>query len=153
MRPAGRGPASPRRFAMDCLARREHSAAELRRKMAARDFTADEIDATLARLEQDGLLSDERFAQAFVAWRSRRGQGPLRLRAELAQRGVTAELIDESLEGVDWHGAARVAREKKFGPELPAQYADKARQARFLQYRGFDPEQIQRALAGGWEQD
>lgn len=153
MRPAGGGPASPRRIAMDCLARREHSVEELRRKLATRDFTPDEIDATLARLEQEGLLSNERFAQAFVAARHRRGQGPLKVRAELSRRGLAAELIARSLEGVDWHGAACAAREKKFGPELPDQYADKARQARFLQYRGFDTEQIQRALAGGWEQD
>lgn len=153
MRPAGGGQASPRRIAMDCLARREHSVEELRRKLAARDFTPDAIDATLARLEQEGLLSDERFAQAFVAARHRRGQGPIRVRGELSQRGVPAELIAVSLDGVDWHGAARAAREKKFGPELPGEYAEKARQARFLQYRGFDAEQIQGALAASWEQD
>lgn len=153
MCPAGASPASPRRVAMDCLARREHSVAELRRKLAARDFTPEAIDATLADLEREGLLSDARFASAFVAARHRRGQGPTRLKAELSQRGLTGELIAAALDGVDWHDAARAARTKKFGPELPAAYKEKARQARFLQYRGFDGDQISQALAGEWEQD
>lgn len=153
MCPAGGSPASPRRVAMDCLARREHSAEELRRKLAARDFTPAEIDATLAGLEQDGLVSDERFARAFVASRWRRGQGPARVRAELAQRGVVRELITATMTDLDWHSAARAAREKKFGTGLPRDFKDKARQVRFLQYRGFDGEQINGALAGDREQD
>jgi len=153
MCPAGASPASPRRLAMDCLARREHSVEELRRKLAARDFTPEAIDATLAELEQDGLLSDARFAEAFTASRYRQGKGPSRLRAEMQQRGLAGELIAAALETRDWHHAAREARAKKFGPELPTEFKDKARQARFLQYRGFDGEQISHALAGDWEQD
>jgi regulatory protein len=138
---------------MDCLARREHSADELRRKLVARDFTPGEIDATLADLEREGLLSDARFAEAFVAARWRRGQGPARLRAELVQRGLSSELIITALDAHDWFEGARAAREKKFGSEQPADYKDKARQIRFLQYRGFDGEQIRHALADDWEHD
>jgi regulatory protein len=153
MCPAAGGQASPRRVAMDCLARREHSVAELRRKLAGKDFTPEEIDAALARLQQDGLVSDARFTEAFVNSRHRRGQGPAKVRAELQQRGVAGELITAVLASVDWQGAAHAAREKKFGPEIPDNFAAKARQARFLQARGFTAEQISTALAGGWEQD
>jgi regulatory protein len=138
---------------MDCLARREHSVAELRRKLLAKAFGPDEIDAALAGLQRDGLVSDARFADAFANARHRRGQGPARVQAELQQRGVAGELITTALASVDWEAAARVARQKKFGPDMPDNYADKARQARFLHSRGFTAEQINGALAAGCEQD
>ena len=153
MRPAGSGQASPRRVAMDCLARREHSVAELRRKLAARGFAGEEIDATLAGLARDGLVDDARFADAFVGARHRRGQGPARVRAELQQRGVAGETIGAALDAVDWRAAAVAARGKKFCRHIPEDFTDPARQARFLQYRGFSAEQIGQALAGAWAED
>ena len=153
MSSAARGEATPRRVAMNCLARREHSVEELRRKLAARDFESAEIEATLADLRQDGLLSDSRFAEAFVRARSSRGQGPIKLQAELKGRGLGRELIAAALDPLDWGGIAAAAREKKFGPEIPVEFAARARQARFLQYRGFGSEHIRRALAGDWDQD
>jgi regulatory protein len=69
------------------------------------------------------------------------------VRGELRQLGVDSELIDEILEAYsEWNVRAQEARKKKFGAELPAQYADKARQSRFLAYRGFTGSQIRSAL-------
>ena len=153
MSPAARGEATPRRVAMGYLARREHSAAELRRKLGKRDYSAEEITATLVALEQEGLQSDRRFAEAFARSRCRRGKGPSRVRAELRERGVAEELVDLALQDLDWAAAARAARQKKFGPDIPADFADRAKQMRFLQYRGFGSDEIRHALAGDWDQD
>lgn len=138
---------------MDLLARREHSVAELRRKLAARDLPAGDIEAVLTELVAEGLASDARFAEAFVAARLRRGQGPARIRRELELRGVGRELADTALGQADWSGSAQAVREKKFGQALPADYRERARQARFLQYRGFTAEQIHRALGGAGDED
>jgi len=131
---------------MDCLARREHSVLELRRKLAARDFDSAEIDATLAGLQADGLLSDARFAEAFARGRIRRGQGPVKIRLELEARGIAGELVSEILDGEDWAALANAARRKRFGQNPPREYRERARQARFLQQRGFAMGDIQAAL-------
>ena len=141
-------PADVRRAAMDLLARREYARAELRRRLERRVLPAELIRAALDELVADQLLSDTRFAESFVASRSNRGQGPQRIRRDLEQRGVAGELIDVALAeaGVDWRRLAIQVRRKRFGPDLPAEYREKARQMRFLQYRGFELDQIHGAL-------
>jgi regulatory protein len=132
--------------ALRCLAQREHSRAELARKLAALGG-ADEIDAELDRLVALGLLSDARFADAFVRSRAAR-YGVLRLRGELARRGVAAELIGAVLEGRETDGEierARNIRSRKFAT-LPQDAREWARQARFLQGRGFSTDIIRRVL-------
>ena len=79
--------------AMNLLAYREHSRAELVAKLIGRSFDVSEIDAALDILENEHLLSDERFAQAYVRMRSRKGFGPIRIRQELQERGISRELI------------------------------------------------------------
>jgi regulatory protein len=139
---------SPRKKAMDLLARREHSVAELRAKLIAREFDVDEVDRAVARLAEEGLVSDERFAEAYVSSRVRKGQGPLRIRVELERRGVSSDFITTCLEqgDIDWDELARSVRVKKFGSVLIENYRDWARQARFLQYRGFTGDQISNVL-------
>lgn len=133
---------------MNWLARREHSQAELREKLAAREFEPDVIALTVEKLASDGLVSDERFAEALVAVRIRKGQGPVRIRAELKKRGVSADLVQRHVydAGHDWIALAHDVRSRKFGATVPAEFKDKAKQMRFLEYRGFDNEQIQAAV-------
>jgi len=140
--------ASPRNLALNWLSRREHTQAELRTKLAQRDFSPAEIDTVLATLAAEGLVSDERFVESFIAARRRKGQGPVRIRMELQQHGLGAGLIDQHLDarGSEWVRLAREVRQKKFGAELPAEFADKARQMRFLEYRGFSSAQIRSAM-------
>jgi len=142
------GSGSPRNLAMNWLARREHSLAELRTKLAARDFSAGEIESAVAALASEGLVSDERFAESFVAARARKGQGPVRIRMDLQQRGVSPELIALHLDprSPEWLCLAREVRIRKFGAEIPADFKEKARQMRFLEYRGFASTQIQSAM-------
>lgn len=132
-------PVAIRRTALDLLARREHSHAELLRKLRQRGAAQDLAEIELERLQNDGLLSDERFCEAYVHYRSQRGYGPQRLREELRQRGVAESLIEQELHGGerDWPALARAAFAKRF-PEGPAtDIKERARQQRFMQYRGF----------------
>lgn len=133
---------------MDLLARREHSRFELQRKLSARAYTDEQIATTLDQLEQAGLLSSTRFAESFIRGRIARGHGPRRIRKELAERGID-EAQGRNLLGqvpVDWDAEARKVRAKRFGAQAPKNYKERARQARFLDYRGFEREQINAAL-------
>jgi len=140
--------AACKRTALDLLARREHSRVELTRKLAAREFPAEIITATLDGLERSGALAEARFTETFIRSRVAKGQGPLRIRAELAQRGVAEAEVDTLLRNaeVDWVAMTRAARQKRFGGAPPRDYPDRARQARFLEYRGFNSAQVRAAL-------
>lgn len=146
-------PIEARKKAMDYLARREHGRAELIDKLARFGFDADVTDDAVAALVEDNLQSDERYVEAFVTSRISQGKGPVRIRAELRERGIPAGIVDRGLEnaGQDWCELARSVREKKFGRELPGNYTEKARQMRFLQSRGFDSDHIQSAVSASAE--
>ena len=154
-RPDRSDPAACERQAVGLLARREHSRAELARKLAARDYPRALIDETLDRLEEQGLLSAQRFTERYIESRAARGIGPERLRAELAERGIPAGDAARALEALehDWRDAARQARVKRFGPEPPATFEERARQMRFLQGRGYSHAQINAALEVGADSD
>lgn len=137
-----------RKQALDLLVRREHSRLELRRKLLARSHDQDLADEVLDALQRERLLDETRFAEQFVSSRVSRSQGPTKIRAELLKRGVGESLIDAKLEEAecDWVTLAASARRKRFGTATPGEYRERARQARFLQARGFEFGQIQAAL-------
>ncbi|MDX9874141.1 MAG: regulatory protein RecX [Spongiibacteraceae bacterium] len=91
-------------------------------------------------LRHDGLQSDHRFVESFVIGRAARLYGPLRIRQELRQRGIPAELIEQTLAeaDVDWQAQRQRALEQKFGRQPAADFRERARRLRFLQYRGFE---------------
>ncbi|MDF2178256.1 regulatory protein RecX [Aliiglaciecola sp. CAU 1673] len=129
------------------LARREHSLAELRAKLAARELDSALCEQVLADFTQRGWQSDERFACLFARQRSQKGQGELRIRGELQQRQVASALIEQALAelDVDWFAAAKRAHDRKYlGRALD--FKEKQRRARYLQYKGFSHEQIRYAL-------
>jgi len=135
-----------RQLALKLLARREHSRAELARKLAAHG-DAGEIEALLDQLQQSGLLSDRRFAAGYVRRQGvRLGAG--RMRQVLRSRGVDDETVAATLADAALPDEIERAREvwrRKFG--LPPQdLREWARQARFLQQRGFAVELIRRLL-------
>src|SRR5690606_213044 len=96
------------------------------------------------------LVSDERFVSTFVHHHAKRGQGPVRIRTELRQQGIAADAVDEALRSadVDWEAVALEVRRRKFGSGPPRSVAERAKQSRFLQYRGFTADQIRAALSG-----
>jgi len=102
----------------------------------------------LDALEARGLLSERRFTEQFVGSRSDRGHGPWRIREELRRRGIDDEAAREAVGRDDeyWSEQASQARTRRFGEDAPADYREWARQARFLERRGFTTEQIRLAL-------
>ena len=105
-----------RRTAMDLLARREHGRVELTRKLRQRGAEPELIDQELDRLTEEGLLSEARYLESFISYRSRSGYGPARIREELSQRGLQRSDIEQALResGVDWQAQLLDVWQRKF---------------------------------------
>ena len=134
--------------AVRLLARREHGTLELKRKLAAKGHELDTVERVVDKLIAKKLVSDERFVSSFVHHHARRGQGPVRIRVELRQQGIDDAQIQDELASasVNWASVAIDVRRRKFGLQVPTSPAVRAKQARFLQYRGFTADQIRVAL-------
>ena len=130
--------------ALRLLARREHSRAELARKLAPHAESPQAIEAVLDLLLSKKQQSDERFASERARVLSRK-YGAARIRQDLKARGVSKEIID----GVSRSGEIEVARailQRKY--RAPATTPEeRARRARFLQSRGFSFDIIRSLLS------
>ncbi|MBL1320947.1 MAG: regulatory protein RecX [Methylophaga sp.] len=135
---------SLRERAMNFLARREHSVYELTTKLVKAEFEIDDVLNVITRLTEQDLQSDQRFAENYTRYRSNRGFGSQKIRQELKERGVAVELINDTLNeaNIDWFTLAITVRCKRFGEQNPDDFKERAKQQRFLQYRGFTHEQI-----------
>jgi regulatory protein len=123
---------------VNLLSRREHGRAELCRKLLTREHPRDEVEQALDRLEELGLLDDQRAAQSLARyWATQRRHGPMKLRASLREKGFSASLIERAIESVelDWTEQARDLAASR-GLDLGE---DKQRQKllRFLVGRGY----------------
>lgn len=127
--------------AIQYLARREHSRLELKRKLKRKKFSVDEIDSTLDNLQERNYQNDARFAESYVYYRTQAGYGPLRIIAELRERGVSSALIEKFINVRDeqWIAQLKTAWLKRFTKEERASSVvnKKHQQYRFLVYRGF----------------
>jgi len=130
--------------AVGYLANREHSALELSRKLQKAGFETIEVEDTIAQLQQAGLQSDKRFAESYIVSRANQGYGSVRIGMELKERGVHSDITTSSLQqaDIDWFALAVEVRCKRFGEQSPEDFKSRAKQQRFLQYRGFTHEQI-----------
>ncbi len=139
---------SLRQRALNYLSRREHSRRELQHKLATfaeeSDDNTDEINALLDDFQKRGWLSDERFAEQVVHARKSR-YGSMKIAHELREKGVDEGLVVSAVEDVDDFRNAKSVWQRKFG-ELPANREAWAKQARFLQSRGFGFDVIKRVL-------
>lgn len=149
-------PSSPeraRQYALRLLADRDYTAAGLKRKLRARLFQESDIEQAVAQLEQEGWISDRRFAERFAesALASSRYVG-VRLRLEMLRRGVPEELVDEQLNRLgqeqDEDEQARQLLARHFPDFTFADTGDreKRRVAGFLQRRGFRFSTVMRAM-------
>jgi regulatory protein len=147
-------PEAARATAVYLLARRDFASGELRQKLGSQGYDAAVAAAVVAELVEERLLDDARYAENYVAYHAGRGQGPLRIGADLRSLGVPATLVDGALDaGPDWRQLARTIRIRKFG-EIPAEdWTEKTRQARFLQYRGFSSDHIRAATGADFDPD
>lgn len=128
-----------RNKSLGLLAQREHSKAELKRKLKLKGGEPAEIDALVERLAAQGLQSDARFVENFIHSRLNHGYGPLRIAQELRNKGVTEAQFRDLLTKDDdtWQAHLQAVWQKKYHGELPKNNQEKARQLRFLHSRGF----------------
>ncbi|WP_298979009.1 regulatory protein RecX [uncultured Psychrobacter sp.] len=141
------------------LSRREYGKAELKQKLIDKEQDPDSIDKLLAEFEEKGYQSDYRTTLMLIRENIRKGRGRQRIKQEFYKKQITMpsnidELIDMAnseseefrefvdpddslVEGVDWLKLAVEARTKKYGDTIPVEQKEKAKQLRFLQYRGF----------------
>jgi regulatory protein len=144
--------AAAERLAIKLLTAREHSRLELTRKLAARGFGDAEVLPVLDRLTAQGLLNESRMAEVYVAERVRKGFGPLRIRRELKDKGLSDGAIEPHLDPMagDWPERLAEVHDRRFGPGAPSDSlcdrSELARRARFLEQRGFPSEAIRRFL-------
>ncbi len=136
-----------RLIALQMLTRRDHSRAELKLKLALKAGCAEDVEAVLDALQAERLLSDSRYASQRATARGAR-YGDARLRLELRQHGLGDDDIAAALTSAgDEVARCRSVWEKKFGAQ-PETAEEKAKQMRFLQYRGFSGEAIRRVMRG-----
>ncbi len=149
-----RDPDAARRAAIAQLARRDFASGELRLKLESQGYDKALVAALIADLTQERVLDDARYAEHYVAYQAGRGLGPLRIAADLRARGISDPLIDSALgTGPDWRKLAHEVRIRKFGAETPEEWAERTRQARFLQYRGFSSDHIRAATGADFDAD
>jgi regulatory protein len=139
--------------ALRLLSGREHSRAELERKLGPHEEKAGELCRVLDELQAKGFIDHQRVAQSVVHRRASR-LGAARIRQELQGKGLDAELVAEAVAGLRSTELQR-AREvwRRRFEVLPADAAERGKQARFLAARGFDGEVIRRVLRGSVEDE
>jgi len=151
-------PSSPdtdaRQAAVALLARRDFASGELADRLAREGFPAEAVATVIADLTAARILDDCRFAAQYVAYHADRGQGPRRIAMDLGHRGVAPALIEAALAGgPDWAALAREIRIRRFGLMPPNSWPEKAKQGRFLQYRGFSSDHVRSALGPDFESE
>lgn len=134
-----------RECAIGFLARREHSQYELKQKLLGRGFSNLAIETLLRSLAQEGLQSDERFAEIYVHHRVETGFGPRRISLELQKKGLASSLIRYYLSQDEafWWSALSSAWQRKYHTKCKKDFG---KQARFLIQRGFVPTQVYKWL-------
>lgn len=142
--------------AIQLLSRREHGVAELVDKLSVTRQPNAELDdlrhevalKVVEELLQRDYVSDERFAEMTVRGRANQGCGPMRIRQELKQKKVPGEIAELAMEAadIDWFANAVAMREKKFGLDPVEEMKLKAKQQRYLQYKGYGFDHIQHAM-------
>lgn len=135
--------------ALSFLSYREHGTKELTTKLKSKGYPEADIAETVSRLQEMNYLNDQRFADIFVRSRISKPLGVNRIMQELGQKGISSEIAKQAIEeaDVDWFELAKQLKERRFGEEVETDYKEKAKQFRYLQYRGFDFEQIKYATS------
>jgi regulatory protein len=135
--------------ALSLLSHREHSSKELATKLKAKGNTENEISSTITHLQDINYLNDWRFTEVFIRNRISKPLGVNRILQELIQKGIDKTEAKEAITNAnaDWFELAKKLKERKFGEEASKDFKEKAKQSRYLQYRGFDFEQIKYAIS------
>jgi regulatory protein len=148
-------PAAARLVALRLLNRRDYCETELTTRLVERGAGQETAAAVVADLGRERLVNDERYAEHYVAWHASRGQGPLRIAQDLRERGVAGALVERAVDATSasWRERCQKLRRRRFSDLPPEEWKERARQARFLQYRGFTADQVRAALGNDIELD
>ena len=130
---------TPRSKAMDFLARREYGYEELCLRLSKYFEVETEVRETVKVLRNEGLQSDERYAEALTQRRYNQGYGPIYIRRELLMKKISESIVDQAIELHDW---------QKNIVNVATKYANKSSQQlqKYLQYKGYDFEMINQVI-------
>jgi len=133
-------PADLREAALRLLARREHSVRELSRKLQRKGWPGREVEQIITELAEQGLQSDERFAESFARTRAEKAYGPVRIRAELSERGIDRTLAQRAINelDIDWLAQAAKWFARRYGETRAEDFKEKSRRRQALARRGFE---------------
>ncbi len=142
------GESDCRKQALRYLARREYSVLELSKKLKRKGHGSANCDKVINNLVAQKLLSDRRYAEAYLNSKIRKGVGPVRIRHALEEAGLEKSTIDDVLNhaDVEWTEQLKIQLIKKYGDSAPRTYKEWVKRARFLNNRGFSSDQIQAVL-------
>jgi len=140
--------AKARASALASLAMREHSVVELQQKLDRKGMPADVVADLLADLQQQNLLSNERFAEVYWRQRGEKGFGPTKITYELQQKGINDNLIQQvQLDSeIDFYAVIKQVYVKKYASKACDTLQEKAKRQGFLYRRGFPTELIRTVL-------
>lgn len=139
---------SAKEAAIGYLSRRDHAEKELFKKLKVRGYSEQDVSEAIAFCQDYNWLDDARFAAMLMRNGIAKGWGALRIRQDMKMKGIHDTVVSQTMEEteVDWFEQARAVALRKFGNSEMDTPKEKARRFRFMQYRGFDFEQIKYAL-------
>ena len=136
-----------RSYAFAILTRKEYSKAELIEKLALYAESRDEVITLVDELSRENYQSDQRVAEIMLSSQKRKGKGPNRIKMALKTKKIDSSLIAEELKETDWAEQAYQLKVKKYGKSVERDPKIKAKQIRFLMYRGFEMDAIMKAIS------
>ncbi|MDQ8935534.1 regulatory protein RecX [Acinetobacter rudis] len=142
-----------RSYAFAVLTRREYSKKELIEKLSIYAQNKDEVLALVDEFAAANYQSDERVAEMTLRSQVQRGKGPQRIKQVLKSKALDQAHIHDQMQEIDWLTQAYQLKVKKYGPAVATDPKLKAKQARFLLYRGFQMDIVMKVIAGKKEED
>ena len=145
-KPTGLTGSRLRSYAFAVLTRKEYSKAELIEKLATWAMHREEVITLVEELSAQNYQSDQRVAEITLSSQKRKGKGPYRIKMALKTNKIDTGLILEELKETDWVEQAYQLKVRKYGTEVATDPKLKAKQIRFLMYRGFEMDAIMKAI-------
>ena len=135
-----------RSYAFAVLTRKEYAKAELIEKLCLYAENRDEVLELVDELSRENYQSDQRVAETMLSSQKRKGKGPNQIKMKLKSKKIDTALIAAELKETDWAQQAYELKVKKYGIDVSKDPKIKAKQIRFLMYRGFEMDAIMKAI-------
>jgi regulatory protein len=141
-------PAKLRARALYWLGKKDYSVKDFQTKLdkvcELDELKSDLLDDLIKR----DWLSDERYMQGFVRQKLASGLGLMRIRQELQMHGIKSDELSNYVEEleIDWFEQALNTYQKKYGYDQVTDFKEKSKRFRYMQYRGFGPDEIKFAM-------